>query len=317
MNNKDHYSNKEYRKHNENVEGRNLPTWKEKFKSHSRNEPIQEVTNGKNNSDQRNHYRYGFKTNNTTEFPSKNYCNSFYKNDENKIKGKERFLGVSEKNYQAQWFKKKNELSSKYSMYNYDNRKNFTDKRECDFIIPKCSNHVIMNVHKDEMEPLSLTCFRTIGKRNRVNERNHLESNKKEELKKTEKEKDEESDRYTEDELLSDIYFDIHTRTNSKQKTKENETEYIGKKIPENCQRKKEEETLDKKILLDHIKRLEYQNNIFLNNLLNMYYASVDYIKMQDDKIKERDRIIHYQNEIINQLKNKKGPHNNFSRYEK
>ncbi|ANQ08994.1 Uncharacterized protein PCOAH_00033610 [Plasmodium coatneyi] len=63
------------------------------------------------------------------------------------------------------------------------------------------------------------------------------------------------------------------------------------------------EENDEKELLLEHIKRLEYQNNIFLNNLLNVYYVCMDYIKMQDEKIKKNEEIILFQNKIINDLK--------------
>ncbi|EDL46599.1 hypothetical protein, conserved [Plasmodium vivax] len=63
------------------------------------------------------------------------------------------------------------------------------------------------------------------------------------------------------------------------------------------------EEKAEKELLLEHIKRLEYQNNIFLNNLLNVYYVCMDYIKMQDEKIKKKEEIILLQNKIIKDLK--------------
>ncbi|GAB67241.1 hypothetical protein PCYB_112620 [Plasmodium cynomolgi strain B] len=63
------------------------------------------------------------------------------------------------------------------------------------------------------------------------------------------------------------------------------------------------EEKDEKELLLEHIKRLEYQNNIFLNNLLNVYYVCMDYIKMQDEKIKKNEEIILFQNKIIKDLK--------------
>ncbi|KJP85724.1 hypothetical protein AK88_04646 [Plasmodium fragile] len=63
------------------------------------------------------------------------------------------------------------------------------------------------------------------------------------------------------------------------------------------------EENAEKELLLEHIRRLEYQNNIFLNNLLNVYYVCMDYIKMQDEKIKKNEEIILFQNKIIKDLK--------------
>ncbi|CAA9989005.1 conserved Plasmodium protein, unknown function [Plasmodium knowlesi strain H] len=70
-----------------------------------------------------------------------------------------------------------------------------------------------------------------------------------------------------------------------------------------NFEKLNKEENAEKELLLEHIKRLEYQNNIFLNNLLNVYYVCMDYIKMQDEKIKKNEEIILFQNKIINDLK--------------
>ncbi|SBS85104.1 conserved Plasmodium protein, unknown function [Plasmodium ovale] len=115
---------------------------------------------------------------------------------------------------------------------------------------------------------------------------------------------------------LKDIYFDIHSKfgrdleqisfnTNECTDQKSNNTEM---KTIINYENFHEEENKDKQLLMDHIKRLEYQNNIFLNNMLNMYYVCMDYIKMQDEKIKKKEEIILCQNKIITKLKN----NNNF-----
>ncbi|GAW81713.1 hypothetical protein, conserved [Plasmodium gonderi] len=80
-------------------------------------------------------------------------------------------------------------------------------------------------------------------------------------------------------------------------------TNFYNNEGKTNCENLNKRENLDTKFLLEHIKRLEYQNNIFLNNLLNMYYVCMDYIKMQDEKIKKNEEIILYQKKIIQNLK--------------
>ncbi|CXI66511.1 conserved Plasmodium protein, unknown function [Plasmodium berghei] len=119
---------------------------------------------------------------------------------------------------------------------------------------------------------------------------------------------------------INDLYFDIHSKTSSnyKQKlspnlnlhtTNEGDNDTVISTNENNIYRvtlKVFENDEEKVLLLNHIKRLEYQNSIFLKNMLNMYYTCVDYIKMQDEKIKKKDQIINFKNQVIMKLKKKK-----------
>ncbi|EUD68631.1 hypothetical protein C922_01030 [Plasmodium inui San Antonio 1] len=103
---------------------------------------------------------------------------------------------------------------------------------------------------------------------------------------------------------------DVNTGDNRKTKHGPSVNAGDGKNRPRgnntaqtNFENLNKEENAEKELLLEHIKRLEYQNNIFLNNLLNVYYVCMDYIKMQDEKIKKNEEIILFQNKIIKDLK--------------
>ncbi|CAC9699148.1 conserved Plasmodium protein, unknown function [Plasmodium sp. DRC-Itaito] len=117
------------------------------------------------------------------------------------------------------------------------------------------------------------------------------------------------------DSSIKDIYFDIYSNDTSENiKNKTNDIISFNEKgnkyeeninISNNTHEYKTFVNDDKQLLLEHIKRLEYQNNIFLNNMLNMYYVCIDYIKLQDDKIKKHEQVINSQKEFISNLKKK------------
>ncbi|SCM22702.1 conserved Plasmodium protein, unknown function [Plasmodium chabaudi adami] len=119
---------------------------------------------------------------------------------------------------------------------------------------------------------------------------------------------------------INDLYFDIHSKvsSNCKQTVSTNDNSNITDEEKNDAVISRDKNniynvTLDmfendeeKNLLLNHIKRLEYQNSVFLKNMLNMYYTCIDYIKMQDEKIKQKDQIIHFKNQIIMKLKKNK-----------
>ncbi|SOV81466.1 conserved Plasmodium protein, unknown function [Plasmodium sp. gorilla clade G3] len=129
-----------------------------------------------------------------------------------------------------------------------------------------------------------------------------------------------EKDNYL-DSSIKDIYFDIYSNdTNENIKNKTNDIIDVNEKcnkyeeninISNDAHEYKTFVNDDKQLLLDHIKRLEYQNNIFLNNMLNMYYVCIDYIKLQDDKIKKHEQVINSQKEFISNLKKKLSSNDN------
>ncbi|KEG02571.1 conserved Plasmodium protein, unknown function [Plasmodium vinckei vinckei] len=119
---------------------------------------------------------------------------------------------------------------------------------------------------------------------------------------------------------INDIYFDIHLKRNSncKETFSTNYNSNIVEKEKNDAVISRDKNNIssvtldmfenddDKILLLNHIKRLEYQNSVFLKNMLNMYYTCIDYIKMQDEKIKKKDQIIHFKNQMIMKLKKNK-----------
>ncbi|CAD2095668.1 conserved Plasmodium protein, unknown function [Plasmodium vinckei brucechwatti] len=119
---------------------------------------------------------------------------------------------------------------------------------------------------------------------------------------------------------INDLYFDIHSKTNSncKQTFSINDNSNINEEEKNDAVISRDKNNIynitldmfekdeDKILLLNHIKRLEHQNSVFLKNMLNMYYTCIDYIKMQDEKIKKKDQIIHFKNQIIMKLKKNK-----------
>lgn len=246
-----------------------------------------------------------------------NYNNNIYKNLNNRninykgYKFKQNYhtnayVNIS-KNRNYYYPSESKKLTNEYNKYDFDN----LEKRECKIINDESykieettdMENDMLYIHNDSLPSHQPTINNNTQKLYHINNYNNniyfYEPCEK--------------DNYL-DSSIKDIYFDIYsndTSENIKNETndiinvdqKGNKYEENNINISNNTHEYKTFVNDDKQLLLDHIKRLEYQNNIFLNNMLNMYYVCIDYIKLQDDKIKEHEQVINSQKEFISNLK--------------
>ncbi|CRG93897.1 conserved Plasmodium protein, unknown function [Plasmodium gallinaceum] len=269
--------NKNYNNNNDinnlNLENLKLQLFKEYNKKKPIKENLYELSN--KNKKYKNYKNKEININTNIKLNNKNYM---------KTKNNIPFNVSSTSNINNNFYK---DCSAPY--YNQKKNENY-EKRECFTKYENSENQEINDLENEVIDFKNVLIYRHID-----NDSFHLNKNHYNEY-----ENNEFNDNL--ENSLEDTFFDIHTQ-NEIEKNHVNLNSNIDKNNNTTYKNFKNDENNEKQLLLDHIKRLEYQNNIFLNNLLNMYYVCVDYMKMQDEKIKKKDEIILFQNKIINNLR--------------